>query len=89
MFFPFGGGPHDHDDYDDMPAGRGGPVDNTKFYELLEVEKTATIVEIKKSYRRLAVQHHPDKGGDEAKVCHFFLPLPLALLCPLPSPLAV
>lgn len=67
MFFPFGGGPHDHDDYDDMPAGRGGPVDNTKFYELLEVEKTATIVEIKKSYRRLAVQHHPDKGGDEAK----------------------
>jgi DnaJ family protein A protein 2 len=64
MFFPFGG-PHDHDDHEDeMPRG---PVDNAKFYELLEIEKTATTVEIKKAYRKMAILHHPDKGGDEAK----------------------
>lgn len=36
------------------------------FYSILGVEKTASADEIKKSYRRLASQHHPDKGGDTA-----------------------
>ena len=40
-------------------------ADTTKLYELLEVEKTATQKEIKKSYFRLSKMHHPDKGGDE------------------------
>ena len=48
-------------------GGGGGPkkdVDTSKFYDLLEVEKSATGNEIKKAYRKLAVKHHPDKGGD-------------------------
>jgi len=35
-------------------------------YQTLGVAKTATPDEIKKSYRKLASQHHPDKGGDTA-----------------------
>ncbi|HVU06906.1 MAG TPA: molecular chaperone DnaJ [Verrucomicrobiae bacterium] len=37
------------------------------YYEVLEIKRTMTIEEIKKSYRRLAVKHHPDKNpGDKA-----------------------
>jgi len=36
-------------------------------YNTLGVAKNATPDEIKKSYRKLASQHHPDKGGDKAK----------------------
>ena len=37
-------------------------------YETLEVNENATADEIKKAYRKLAVQYHPDKtGGDDAK----------------------
>lgn len=35
------------------------------FYKLLGVEKTATQHEIKKAFRRLALQYHPDKNSDE------------------------
>lgn len=37
------------------------------FYQALGVERTATADEIKRAYRRLASQHHPDKGGDTAR----------------------
>eukprot|EP00922_Rhytidocystis_sp_ex-Travisia-forbesii_P060205 GHVS01089218.1.p1 GENE.GHVS01089218.1~~GHVS01089218.1.p1 ORF type:complete len:436 (+),score=68.06 GHVS01089218.1:175-1482(+) len=64
--FPFG---------DDMHGGMGGgggrggarpgkDVDTTKFYTMLEVSKDSSSADIKKAYRKLAIKHHPDKGGD-------------------------
>jgi len=63
MFFNFGdsmgGG---------MPNGARsrGPVNNTRYYEVLGISKDASEQEIKKAYRKKAIQHHPDKGGDQA-----------------------
>ncbi|HTE22082.1 MAG TPA: molecular chaperone DnaJ [Candidatus Limnocylindria bacterium] len=38
------------------------------YYEVLGISKGASADEIKKAFRKAAVQHHPDKeGGDEAK----------------------
>ena len=47
--------------------GRGKPkaeVNNTRFYELLGVDKSVSCADIKKKYRQLAKTMHPDKGGD-------------------------
>jgi curved DNA-binding protein len=40
---------------------------STDYYATLGVSKTATADEIKKAFRKLASQHHPDKGGDTQK----------------------
>src|ERR1700733_4900957 len=37
------------------------------YYETLGVSKDASADEIKTAFRRAAVEHHPDRGGDEAK----------------------
>jgi len=34
------------------------------YYEILGVERDANQADIKKQYRRLSKEHHPDKGGD-------------------------
>ena len=74
--FPFPG-MMDDDDFPGMGGGfpgHGGPggppknVDNQKLYDVLGVEKDAQMEAIKKSYRKLAIKNHPDKGGDPEKV---------------------
>jgi len=37
------------------------------YYDVLGIQKNASADEIKKSYRKLAKEHHPDRGGDEQK----------------------
>lgn len=37
------------------------------YYRILGIERTASDDDIKRAYRRLASQHHPDKGGDKSR----------------------
>lgn len=37
------------------------------YYEILQVERSASSEEIKKSYRKLAMQHHPDRNPGDAE----------------------
>ena len=37
------------------------------YYSTLGISKTASASDIKKAYRKLAMENHPDKGGDSNK----------------------
>lgn len=69
MFFGGGGGGFPFGDFGGMGGPRGPPkeVDNSKFYEILGVDKKADKNEIKKAFRKLSLKHHPDRGGDTEK----------------------
>ena len=58
-----------------LPHNSSNCINNTEFYKILHVDKKASQKDIKKAYRKLALKHHPDKGGKEdqfQKICNAY-----------------
>jgi DnaJ homolog subfamily B member 11 len=51
---------------------------NRDFYKILNVKKSATLNEIKKAYRKMAKEQHPDKNPDDPKASEKFADLTAA-----------
>lgn len=55
--------------------GNDAEVENKKLYEILGVDQKSDVATIKKAYKKLAMKHHPDKGGDPDKVLFIYFSL--------------
>lgn len=40
------------------------PITVSQYYEILQLPESASLMDIKKAYRKLALKNHPDRGGD-------------------------
>ncbi|EPS72850.1 hypothetical protein M569_01908 [Genlisea aurea] len=45
--------------------------DDSRFYDILGVPKTASADDLKRAYKKAAIKNHPDKGGDPEKILDF------------------
>jgi len=69
MFFEnlFGGGGFPGGGFHTRGGDDEGPVDTQHLYDVLGVSKNASEREIKKAFKKAALKHHPDRGGDAEK----------------------